>query len=58
MIAFVGALVHGAYLGAVFWAIRCVAQLVWLRINHVMVHVLSALFALGAVLFALPLLAR
>ncbi len=41
---------------ALFWAIRCIAQLVWLRINHPMVHVLSALFALGAVLFALPLL--
>ena len=40
---------------ALFWAIRCVAQLVWLRINHPLVHTLSALFALGVLLFAMPL---
>jgi len=41
---------------ALFWAIRCVTQLAWLRINHPLVHVLTALFVLGIALFALPLL--
>ena len=36
-----------------FWALRLATQFVWLRINHPMVHALSAAFALGAVLFAL-----
>lgn len=40
---------------AVFWAVRLVGQFVWLRINHPLVHGLTVLFALGAVLFALPL---
>ena len=41
---------------AIFWAIRVVAQVVWLRVNHRAVHALTATFVLGAVLFALPLL--
>ena len=41
---------------SLFWLIRLAGQFVWLRIDHRMVHALSALFALGAVLFALPLL--
>ena len=40
-----------------FWAIRLIGQFAWLRVNRPLVHVLSALFALGAVLFALPLFA-
>lgn len=39
-----------------FWVLRLAGQFIWLRINHAMVHVLTALFALGAILFALPLL--
>ncbi len=39
-----------------FWIIRSVAQFVWLRVNHPLVHVLTALFVLGAALFAAPLL--
>ncbi len=41
---------------ALFWTIRFVAQLVWLRINHPLVHVLTALFVLGVALFGMPLL--
>src|SRR5690554_2076418 len=41
---------------AIFWAIRLATQFIWLRSNRPMVHVLSILFALGAMLFALPLL--
>lgn len=40
-----------------FWAIRLIGQFVWLRVNRPLVHVLSILFAIGAVLFALPLFA-
>jgi hypothetical protein len=38
-----------------FWAIRLIGQFAWLRVNRPLVHVLSVLFALGTVLFALPL---
>ncbi len=38
-----------------FWLVRLAGQFVWLRLHHPLVHVLSLLFALGAVLFALPL---
>lgn len=40
---------------ALFWAGRLVEQFVFLRHNVLMVHVLTALFVLGIVLFALPL---
>lgn len=40
---------------AAFWLIRLGAQFVWLRLRHPLVHVLSVLFALGALLFAAPL---
>ena len=41
---------------SVFWLLRLVIQFVFLRVDRAMVHVLSVLFAVGAVLFALPLL--
>lgn len=40
---------------SLFWILRLVVQFVWLRIDHPLVHALSLLFALGALLFALPL---
>jgi len=39
-----------------FWIVRLVQQAVFLRVNHPLVHALSVVFALGAVLFAWPLL--
>ena len=42
---------------ALFWVGRTIEQFVILRINTPLVHVLSGLFVLGALLFALPLLA-
>ncbi|HET7266732.1 MAG TPA: hypothetical protein VFJ15_01325 [Oleiagrimonas sp.] len=42
---------------ALFWVGRLVEQFVFLRINRPVVHVLSALFAAGAILFAAPLFA-
>lgn len=41
---------------SLFWAGRTIEQFVFLRINQPLVHVLTALFAVGAVLSALPLL--
>lgn len=40
---------------ALFWAGRTIEQFVFLRVNRPMVHVLTGLFVLGAVLFTLPL---
>lgn len=40
---------------AVFWLGRTIEQFVFLRINDWRVHLLTALFVLGAVLYAVPL---
>lgn len=40
---------------SLFWAGRTIEQFVFLRIDHPLVHLLTALFVAGAVLFALPL---
>ena len=42
---------------SLFWIGRLIEQFVFLRFNRMTLHVLSGLFVLGAVLFALPLLA-
>ena len=41
---------------SLFWVGRTIEQFVFLRINTPLVHALTALFVLGAVLFALPVL--
>jgi hypothetical protein len=41
---------------AVFWLGRTIEQFVFLRVNHVIVHILTVLFIVGIVLFTLPLL--
>ncbi|WP_407352487.1 hypothetical protein [Luteimonas sp. R10] len=41
---------------ALFWVGRTIEQFVFLRVNHPLVHALTASFVLGAILFALPLL--
>ena len=40
---------------SLFWVGRTIEQFVFLRVNKPLVHVLTALFVIGAVLFALPL---
>lgn len=40
---------------SLFWLGRTVEQFVFLRINHPMVHLLTFLFIIGTLLFALPL---
>lgn len=39
---------------AVFWLGRTIEQFVFLRVNHPAVHILTAVFILGTVLFAIP----
>ena len=39
-----------------FWIVRLLQQAVFLRVNHPLVHTLSVVFAVGAALFAWPLL--
>ncbi|MGN7919628.1 hypothetical protein [Lysobacter sp. ESA13C] len=41
---------------SLFWVGRTIEQFVFLRINRPMIHVLTALFVLGAAIFAIPLL--
>lgn len=40
---------------SLFWVGRTIEQFVFLRVNKPLVHVLTALFVIGAALFALPL---
>jgi hypothetical protein len=40
---------------SLFWVGRTIEQFVFLRVNKPLVHVLTASFVIGAVLFALPL---
>lgn len=42
---------------ALFWVGRTLEQFVFLRVNRPLVHALTALFVVGAALFAAPLLA-
>lgn len=41
---------------SLFWVGRLIEQFIYLRVNHALVHSLTALFALGAVVFAMPLI--
>jgi hypothetical protein len=41
---------------SLFWIGRTIEQFVFLRIDRPLVHALTALFVLGAILFAMPLL--
>ena len=41
---------------SLFWVGRTIEQFVFLRIDKPLVHVLTVLFVIGAILFALPLL--
>src|SRR5690606_5455973 len=39
-----------------FWALRTVAQFIFLRANHYFIHILTVLFVLGSLLFAMAAL--
>lgn len=47
---------HAVLLGmSVFWIIRAANQFIFLRYNFWYIHLLTAFFLLGAILFSLPL---
>lgn len=41
-----------------FWLIRAIQQFIFLRVNHYIIHVLTFIFIIGTLLFALPILLR
>ena len=41
---------------SVFWFTRTIEQFIFLRINHPMVHLLTYLFLVGAILFVAPVI--
>ncbi len=41
---------------SLFWLIRAIEQIIFLRINKIFVHVLTVLFATGVFLFLLPVI--
>lgn len=43
---------------ALFWLIRFVQQFIFLRANHKVIHILSVIFLVGAVLFAVPVFTK
>ncbi len=48
---------HAFLMGnSLFWLIRAIQQFIYLRRNHFMIHFLTFVFLVGAVLFIVPLL--
>lgn len=49
-----------AFLGgsSLFWLVRMIQQFVFLKADHYKIHILTAIFLIGTILFALPVLMR
>ena len=43
---------------SLFWLGRAIEQVIFLRIEHRLVHLLTYLFVLGAIMFAIPLFVK
>ena len=43
---------------SIFWLLRTIQQFIFLRANHIAIHILTFIFMIGALLFALPLLIK
>lgn len=43
---------------SLFWLGRAIEQFIFLKINHKMVHLLTYIFLLGAIMFAIPLFVK
>ncbi len=41
---------------SLFWLIRTIQQFIFLRANHFKIHILTIIFLIGTILFALPIL--
>jgi hypothetical protein len=39
---------------SLFWLIRTVQQFIFLKANHYVIHILTIIFIIGTILFALP----
>jgi hypothetical protein len=43
---------------SIFWLLRTIQQFIFLRANHIAIHILTFIFMIGALLFALALLMK
>ncbi len=43
---------------SIFWLLRTIQQFIFLRANHIAIHILTFIFMIGALLFALTLLMK
>ena len=43
---------------SLFWLVRTVQQFIFLRGKHWLIHILTVIFIIGTILFALPVFAR
>jgi hypothetical protein len=42
----------------IFWLLRTIQQFIFLRANHIAIHILTFIFMIGALLFALAILTK
>ena len=43
---------------SLFWLIRTIQQFIFLRVHHYKIHILTIIFLLGTILFALPVIMK
>ena len=43
---------------SLFWLVRAIQQFIFLRANHYKIHILTVVFIIGTILFALPILLK
>ncbi len=43
---------------SLFWLLRTIQQFIFLRANHINIHILTIIFVIGTILFAIPILMK
>ncbi len=43
---------------SLFWLLRTIQQFIFLRANHIKIHILTIIFVIGTILFAIPILMK
>lgn len=43
---------------SLFWLLRTIQQFIFLRANHYKIHILTIIFIIGTILFAMPILLK
>lgn len=43
---------------SLFWLVRTIQQFIFLRASHYKIHILTVIFLIGTILFALPILTK